>query len=90
MGMKISPVSFKSTYTVDTGSAQSKTQIFTLGALMNNFWVNSPHATFMKIKNSGVYSTVDISVKDIKDDAFERVMKNNGISYKKKNARKTF
>ena len=44
----------------------------------------------MKIKNSGVYSSVDISVKDIKDDAFEKVMKNNGISYKKKNAQKTF
>ncbi len=76
--------SFKSVYVVDTGSAQSKTQIFTLGALMNNFWVNNAGATFNRIRNTAVYGKVDINVKDYKDHAFESVLKNNGISYEKK------
>ena len=75
---------FKSVYTVDTGSAQSKTQIFMLGALMNNFWLNNAGATFSKIRNTAVYGKVDISVKDYKDQAFETVLKNNGIAYEKK------
>ena len=82
--MKVSPISFNSTYTVDTSSAQSKRQVFTLGALMNNFWVNSPRSTFNEIRNSGVYGEVDIKVKDPKDKAFEAVMKKNNISYRKK------
>jgi hypothetical protein len=81
----ISPCSFKSTYTVDTGTATSKSQIFTLGALMNNFWINNANLTFNKIRNTGVYSKVDINVKDHKDRAFEAVLKNNRISYEKKN-----
>ena len=68
---------FKSTYTVDTGTATSKSQIFTLGAMMNNFW---------RIRNTGVYGKVDINVKDYKDRAFEAVLKNNRISYEKKNS----
>ena len=80
----INSQSFKSTYTVDTGSATSKQQIFTLGALMNNFWVNNAATTFNRIKNTGVYGKVDINVKDYKDSAFESVMKYNGISYTKK------
>lgn len=76
---------FKSTYTVDTGSATSKTQIFMLGALMNNFWLNNVNTTFYRVKNSGVYGKVDFNVKDYKDKAFESVMKNNRISYEKKN-----
>lgn len=86
--MRISPISFKSTYSVDTSTAESRTQVFTLGALMNNFWINSPNSTFMKIRNSGLYETVDINVKDYKDDAFERVLKNNEISYTKKGDKK--
>ena len=86
--MRISPISFKSTYSVDTSTAESRTQVFTLGALMNNFWINSPNSTFTKIRNSGLYETVDINVKDYKDDAFERVLKNNEISYTKKATRK--
>ena len=82
--MKISPISFNSTYTVDTSSAQPKRQVFTLGALMNNFWVNSPRSTFNEIRNSGVYGEVDIKVKNPKDKAFEAVMKKNNISYRKK------
>ncbi len=86
--MRISPISFKSTYSVDTSSAESRTQIFTLGALMNNFWINSPNSTFMKIRSTGLYEPVDINVKDYKDDAFERVLKNNEISYTKKGVKK--
>lgn len=81
----IYPCSFKSTYTVDTGTATSKSQIFTLGALMNNFWINNANLTFNKIRNTGVCSKVDINVKDHKDRAFEAVLKNNRISYEKKN-----
>ncbi len=76
--------SFKSIYTVDTGSATSKQQIFTLGALMNNFWINNVGTTFNRIRSTGVYGKVDINVKDYKDNAFESVMKYNGISYQKK------
>ena len=76
--------SFKSVYTVDTGSATSKQQIFTLGALMNNFWINNAGTTFNRIRSTGVYGKVDINVKDYKDNAFESVMKYNGISYQKK------
>lgn len=75
---------FKSVYTVDTGSAQSKSQIFTLGALMNNFWINNAGTTFNRIRSTAVYGKVDVSVKDYKDKAFEAVLKNNGISYEKK------
>lgn len=85
--MKINSINspaFKSTYTVDTGSAISKTQIFTLGALMNNFWINNTATTFNRIRSTGVYGKVDINVKDYKDNAFESVMKYNGISYQKK------
>lgn len=80
----IHSTSFKSTYIVDTGSATSKTQIFMLGALMNNFWLNNANATFFRVKNSGVYGKVDFNVKDYKDKAFESVLKNNRIQYEKK------
>lgn len=76
--------SFKSTYTVDTGTATSKTQIFMLGAMMNNFWLINPNQTFYRVKNSGVYGTIDFNVRDYKDKAFETVLKNNRISYQKK------
>ncbi len=75
---------FKSTYTVDTSSATSKKQIFILGAMMNNFWINNAPTTFNRIRNSGVYGKVDINVKDYKDKAFESILKYNGISYEKK------
>lgn len=75
---------FKSTYTVDTGTATSKQQIFTLGALMNNFWINNTLTTFNRIRSTGVYGKVDINVKDYKDKAFESVLKNNGILFEKK------
>ena len=76
---------FKSVYTVDTGTATSKQQIFTLGAMMNNFWVNNANITFNRIRNTGVYGKVDVYVKDYKDKAFESVLKNNRIAYEKKN-----
>ena len=78
--------SFKRTYTGDTGTATSKSQIFTLGAMMNNFWINNANMAFNRIRNTGVYGKVDINVKDYKDRAFEAVLKNNRISYEKKNS----
>lgn len=80
----IQPISFKSTYTVDTNTAVSRNQLFTLGALMNNFWINGAGNTFNRVKSRGVYGKVDINVKDYKDKSFESVLKNNNISYKKK------
>ena len=41
---------------------------------------------FNRIRNTGVYGKVDINVKDYKDRAFEAVLKNNRISYEKKNS----
>ena len=52
---------------------------------MNNFWLNNASTTFNKIRNTGVYGKVDIYVKDYRDNAFESILKNNSISYKKKN-----
>lgn len=75
--------SFKSVYTVDTGSATSRQQVLTLGMLMSNFWVYNPRPTFNKIRNTGVYGTVDINVKDYKDQIVERIFKNNNIKYTK-------
>ncbi len=74
---------FKSTFTVDTGSATSKPQIFTLGALMGSGWIYNANTTFNRIKNSGVYTRIDIRVKDNKDDNFEAVLKKNKIKYEK-------
>ncbi len=74
---------FKSTFTVDTGSATSKPQIFTLGALMGSGWIYNANTTFNRIKNSGVYTRIDIRVKDNKDDNFEAVLKKNKIEYEK-------
>ena len=35
--------SFKSVYTVDTGTATSRQQVLTLGMLMSNFWVSKTY-----------------------------------------------
>ncbi|CCY63934.1 unknown [Clostridium sp. CAG:967] len=75
---------FKSVYTVDTGSATSRQQVLTLGMLMSNFWVYNPRPTFNKIRNTGVYGTVDIDVKDYKDQIVERIFNNNNIKFTKK------
>ena len=55
--------SFKSTYTVDTGTATSKSQIFTLGAMMNNFWINNANMSINRIRHTGVYGNVESNVK---------------------------
>ena len=85
--MKINSINnqlFRSTYTVDTGTAPSRTQVFTLGALMGSGWIYNANTTFNRIRNSGVYATVDIRVKDQKDDSFYSVLRKNNISYEKK------
>lgn len=86
--MKINNIqspSFKSVYIVDTGTATSKTQIFILGGLVNNFLLNNAGVTFNRIRNTGVYGKVEIDVKDYRDQVVERILRNNGISYQKKN-----
>lgn len=75
--------SFKSVYTVDTGTATSRQQVLTLGMLMSNFWVYNPRPTFNRIRNTGVYGTVDINVKDYKDQIVERILNNNNIKFTK-------
>lgn len=75
--------SFKSDYEVDMSSAYSRSQVITLGMLMNNFWVNNARYTFQQMRYSGVYGPVTVHVKDLRDSIFEKIMQNNNISYKK-------
>lgn len=75
--------SFKSDYEVDTSTAYSRSQILTLGMLMNNFWLNNARYTFQQVRYSGVFGNVTFHVKDLRDHIFETIMKNNNISYKK-------
>lgn len=75
--------SFKSDYEVDTSTAYTRSQILTLGMLMNNFWLNNARYTFQQMRYSGVFGPVTFHVKDLRDNIFETIMKNNNISYKK-------
>ncbi len=75
--------SFKSDYNIDLSTAYTRSQVLTLGMMMNNFWVNNARYTFQEMKYSGVYGPVTFHVKDARDSIFEQIMKNQNISYKK-------
>lgn len=75
--------SFKSDYEIDTSSIYGRSQILTLGMLMNNFWINNARYTFQQMKYNGVFGPVVLQVKDLRDNIFERIMQNNNIPYKK-------
>lgn len=76
-------VSFKSKYEIDASSAISRTQIFTLGMLMNNFWLTNPVGTFNQLKYNSVYGKAVLNVKVDKDNIVERILDRNNIKYKK-------
>ena len=50
---------------------------------MGSGWIYNANTAFNRIKNSGVYTRIDIRVKDNKDDNFEAVLKKNKIKYEK-------
>ncbi len=76
---------FTSDYQVDLSTAYTRPQILTLGMLMNNFWIDNVRYTFQEMKYSGVYGPIKFKVKNARDSAFEQIMKNQNISYKKLN-----
>ncbi len=75
--------SFKSQYEINGDSISSRQQVFALGTLMNNFWIYDARNTFFDIKRKNVMGKFNIKVNDLKDHAFEQVMQNNRIEYKK-------
>ena len=75
--------SFKSQYEINGDSISSRQQVFTMGTMMNNFWIYDARNTFFDIKRKNVMGKFKIKVNDLKDKAFERVMENNRIEYKK-------
>ena len=76
---------FKGKYEVDTSTAVSRNQVFTLGMLMNNFWLFDARTTFNKIKYNSVYGKVTVNVNVDKEHIFERILKMNNIKYEKLN-----
>ena len=74
---------FKSDYQVDLSTAYTRSQVLTLGMMMNNFWVNNARYTFQEMRYNGAYGPVIFHVKDARDYFFEQIMKNQNISFKK-------
>lgn len=74
---------FSARYQIDTSTAESRSQVFTLGMLMSNFWINDPRYTFTRIRNTNVFDTVEISTKDDRSHIVETILKNANIKYKK-------
>lgn len=74
---------FKGRLLVDTSSAESRSQVFTLGMLMSNFWINDSRYTFNRIRNTNVFDTVEITTKDDRTPIVEKILKNNNIKYQK-------
>ena len=74
---------FNARYQIDTSSAESRTQVFTLGMLMSNFWIDNARYTFTRIRNTNVFDTVEISTKDDRSHIIETILKNANIKFKK-------
>ncbi len=74
---------FKGKYEVDTSSAISRNQVFTLGMLMNNFWIFDARSTFNRIRYNSVYGKATVNVNVNKEALFERILKMNNIKYTK-------
>lgn len=83
LNINTSQPNFKSKYEIDASTAISRNQVFTLGMLMNNFWVRDPRATFNRLKYNSVYGKTVIEVNVNKDKIVERILKKNNIQYKK-------
>ena len=74
---------FNSRYQIDTSSAESRSQVFTLGMLMSNFWIDNARYTFTRIRNTNVFDTVEITTKDDRNHIIETILKNANIKYKR-------
>ncbi len=75
--------SFKSEFEINGDSISSRQQVFTLGMLMNNFWIRNARNTFFDVKRKYVSGKFNIYVNDLKDPIVERILTNNRIEYKK-------
>ena len=64
-------------------SVISREQVFTLGTLMNNFWLQDTRNTFNEIKRKNVMGKFTVKVNDLKDKAFEDIMQRNNIKFNK-------
>lgn len=76
-------VVFKSKYEIDASTAINRNQVFTLGMLMNNFWMRDSRATFNRLRYNSVYGKTVIEVNVNKDKIVEGILKRNNISYRK-------
>lgn len=74
---------FGSKYEVDASTATNRNQIFTLGMLMNNFWVRNAKDSFVDLKYKSVYGTTQIEVNEDKAKIVETILKKNNIKFKK-------
>ncbi len=74
---------FNARYQIDTSSAESRSQVFTLGMLMSNFWIDNARYTFTRIRNTNVFDTVEITTKDDRNHIIETILKNANIKYKR-------
>ena len=77
--VRIQKPSFTSYYEIDGNSAISREQVFTLGTLMNNFWLQDTRNTFYEVKRKNVSGKFTVHVNDLKDRAFEDIMQRNNI-----------
>lgn len=80
---KASQPAFTSYYEIDGNSVISREQVFTLGTLMNNFWLQDTRNTFFEIKRKNVMGKFTVRVNDLKDKAFEDLMQRNNIKFNK-------
>ena len=75
--------SFGSTYEINGDTILTRQQVFTMGMLMNNFWMQDARSTFHDIKLRQVYGKFNIRVNDTRDQIVERILDHNRIEYKK-------
>ncbi len=75
--------SFTGEYEINGDTAVTRQQVFTLGMLMNNFWMYDARNTFFDIKLKHVYGKFNIKVNDARDHIVERILTNNRIEFKK-------
>lgn len=74
---------FKGKYEIDTSTAVSRNQVFTLGMLMSNFWIMDSRNTFNRIRYNSVYGKAVVNVNVNKEKIVENILKNNNIQFKK-------
>lgn len=74
---------FKGKYEIDTSTAVSRNQVFTLGMLMSNFWIMDSRNTFNRIRYNSVYGKAVVNVNVTKEKIVENILKNNNIQFKK-------